>query len=94
VLTETIYLNRHRTWMALPGPSRIGHLNAAEYRANRGAAGVLARVPPGAASTSTSFLQLFACLLGDYKILHAFGEGSLQRKLIWIQPYKTAGPDA
>jgi hypothetical protein len=24
----------------------------------------------------------------------AFGEGSLQRKLIWIQPYKTAGPDA
>jgi hypothetical protein len=23
-----------------------------------------------------------------------FGEGSLQRKLIWIQPYKTAGPDA
>lgn len=21
-----------------------------------------------------------------------FGEGSLQRKLIWIQPYKTAGP--
>jgi hypothetical protein len=24
----------------------------------------------------------------------AFGEGSLQRKLIWIQPYKTAGLDA
>jgi hypothetical protein len=24
----------------------------------------------------------------------AFGEGSLQRKLIWIQPYKTAGSDA
>ena len=24
----------------------------------------------------------------------AFGEGSLQRKLIWIQPYKTVGPDA
>ena len=24
----------------------------------------------------------------------AFGEGSLQRKLVWIQPYKTAGPDA
>ena len=24
----------------------------------------------------------------------AFGEGSLQRKLIWIQPYKTAGPNA
>jgi len=24
----------------------------------------------------------------------AFGEGNLQRKLIWIQPYKTAGPDA
>jgi hypothetical protein len=23
-----------------------------------------------------------------------FGEGSLQRKLIWIQPYKTAGLDA
>jgi hypothetical protein len=23
-----------------------------------------------------------------------FGEGGLQRKLIWIQPYKTAGPDA
>ena len=24
----------------------------------------------------------------------AFGEGSLQRKLIWIQPYKTGGLDA
>jgi hypothetical protein len=24
----------------------------------------------------------------------AFGEGSLQRKLIWIQPYKTADLDA
>ena len=24
----------------------------------------------------------------------AFGEGSLQRKLIWIQPYKTTAPDA
>ena len=24
----------------------------------------------------------------------AFGEGSLQRKLIWIQPYKTTGPES
>src|ERR1700674_3486115 len=52
-------------------PSRIEHFNSAEYRANRGAAGVLGRVPPAAAWTSTSLLQLFACLLGDYKILHA-----------------------
>src|ERR1700738_4152299 len=52
-------------------PSRIGHLNSAEYRANRGAAGVLGRVPPAAVWTSTSLLQLYARLLGDYKILHA-----------------------
>src|SRR5271166_3113328 len=52
-------------------PSRIGHLNSAEYRAYWSAAGVLGRVPPVAAWTSTSLLQLFACLLGDYKILHA-----------------------
>jgi hypothetical protein len=52
-------------------PSRIGHLNSAEYRVNWGAAGVLDRVPPAAVWTSTSLLQLFARLLGDYKILHA-----------------------
>jgi hypothetical protein len=46
-------------------------LNSAEYRANRSAPGVLGRVPPAAVWTSTSLLQLFACLLGDYKILHA-----------------------
>jgi hypothetical protein len=49
----------------------LGHLNSAEYRANRGAAGVLARVPPAAVWTGTSLLQIFAYLLGDYKILHA-----------------------
>src|SRR6202011_428849 len=52
-------------------PSRIGHLNSAEYGANWGAAGVLGRVSPAAVWTSTSLLQLFARLLGDYKILHA-----------------------
>ena len=37
-------------------------------------------------------------LPGHWRACHwrrqAFGEGSLQRKLIWIQPYKTAGLDA
>jgi hypothetical protein len=37
-------------------------------------------------------------LPGHWRVGHwrrqAFGEGSLQRKLIWIQPYKTAGLDA
>jgi hypothetical protein len=37
-------------------------------------------------------------LLGHWRAGHwrrqAFGEGGLQRKLIWIQPYKTAGPGA
>jgi hypothetical protein len=36
-------------------------------------------------------------LAGHWRAGHwrrqAFGEGSLQRKLIWIQPYKTAGLD-
>src|SRR5271157_339509 len=31
---------------------------------------------------------------GSHWRRQAFGEGSLQRKLIWIQPHKTAGPDA
>ena len=39
-----------------------------------------------------------AKLQGHWRAGHwrrqAFGEGSLQRKLIWIQPYKTAGLDA
>jgi hypothetical protein len=57
--------------------SRIGHLNSAEYCANRGAAGVLGRVPPAAAWTGTSLLQLLACLLGDNKICTPANDANL-----------------
>src|SRR5580693_602320 len=54
-----------------------------------GVAGVLGRVPPAAVWTSTSSLQLFACLLGDYKILHAcqqrFALGQIHAKRLHRQ---------
>ena len=36
----------------------------------------------------------YLCWANPHWRRQAFGEGSLQRKLIWIQPYKTAGSDA
>ena len=52
-----------------------------------------ARRPTGAEHEATGHQ-----LPGHWRAGHwrrqAFGEGSLQRKLIWIQPYKTVGPDA
>jgi hypothetical protein len=49
--------------------------------------------PPGAEHEPTG-----RKLPGHWRAGHwrrqTFGPGGLQRKLIWIQPYKTAGPDA
>ena len=52
-----------------------------------------ARRPTGAEHEPTG-RQLPGHWRAGYWRRQAFGEGSLQRKLIWIQPYKTAGLDA
>jgi hypothetical protein len=72
-----------------------GHLRP-ELRAARflGKEAYSAGIPSDRSGAPTHRAELPGHWRAGHWRRQAFGEGSLQRKLIWIQPYKTVGPTA